>query len=609
MMRWLFRPTMLLALAAAAVVGAFLITWASGVFLSRAGPVAPTPLPVAEGDHEVVWLYPATNSTSWERFAAAVRRAAERLQGALPGVQAQVGPDAFPRHTTAVPEVALALPGGGGRLVFRWYKLTSDSKTRDWIEALVRRRPAPLAIIGGSSSDAARELAGHLQELTVGLPEPDRPLLLLTTATANRVLADPDDPAGFRLPAGALPLPEPEPEETPGVRLTELYPGRTFRFCFSNAQMAAAVTRFLWTQDDLRPDADPVYMVRWDDDAYSRDLIEGFWKALRALVAETAAGQWAWVSGGLAGGGPLGLGGGPFPVYRAGRHASSFSMALLPTPHVIDSSVGSFAAPNRFEAKVARDLADQLSPQEEGGLFVTPHPRPRQERPLLVLTGQSQPSRRFLRALEGYAPYPARHFVVATGDGISFNTVYRDRQALWRIEELPFPLVFFCHRNPIDRDAGFRPLAEAASQGSGGTAVTGTEDVLLDEDILEALALAQARPVASAGELAGRLHDTRLAADGRIGADPSGVLLFNERGGRRSGTGEHVVCLRPRVLKVQRAGSAAAERVLPEATIEVWAWRRDPGGAAGGHWQRVGEPLVVTYDDFRAEGGSPHGVD
>jgi hypothetical protein len=599
MMRWLFRPSMLLALAAAVVVGTFLITWASGVFPSRSAPARPTPLPVADGDREVVWLYPATNSAAWERFVAAVRRAADRLRGVFAGLEAQVGEGTFPRQTTAVPETALAFPDGR-RLVFRWYKLTSDWKTRDWIAALLRRRPAPLAVIGGSSSDAARDLAGQLRQLGADLPEAERPLLLLTTATADRVLPDPGEPAARRPPDSA----DGEAEYTPGVPLHDLYPGRTFRFCFSNRQMAEAVTRFVWTQDDLRPDSDPVYMVRWDDDSYSRDLIEGFWRSLRGLVTQAAAQQWAWATAGVAAGAAHpGLGGGLFPVRLAGARASGFHMGTLPTPQIVDSSVGSFASPNRFEAQVARDLIELLLTNEAGSPPVPgPHRLP-QERPLLVLTGQTGASRRFLRGLERYAPQPARRFVVATGDAISFNTVYRDRQVAWHIQDLPYPLAFFCHRNPVDRDAGFRPGDGRPS--SGGTAATGTEDVLLYEDIIEALAQGDREPMADAGELGRRLRAARVSREGLIGFDPAGTPLFDAAGGRRSGTGEHVVCLRPRVVTVERRSGEAAERVLPEATIEVWAWRA--GGAAGHVWQRVGEPLEVTYDDSPLDGGGAHG--
>jgi hypothetical protein len=286
---------------------------------------------------------------------------------------------------------------------------------------------------------------------------------------------------------------------------------------------------------------------------------------------------------------------------RAGRRHLS-ALSILPTPQRIDSSVGSFASPNHYESKAARDLIDLLLSYEKA-------PRPPQERPLLVLTGQAQPSRRFLRALEGYAPYPARRFVVATGDAIAFNTVYRDRLAAWPIQDLPFPLVFFCHRNPIDRQAGFRPDDEAGA--AGGTAATGTEDVLLYEDIVDALIQADATEAASAADLGRRLRGTRLGSDGRVGPAPAGVPLFDTGGGRRSGTGEHVVCLRPQVIRIERRkGEMAAELVLPEATIEVWAWRLPAAPESDGHaWQRVGKPLWVRYEDFPGGGGGAHGID
>ena len=71
-------------------------------------------------------------------------------------------------------------------------------------------------------------------------------------------------------------------------------------------------------------------------------------------------------------------------------------------------------------------------------------------RPLLVVTGQSTPSRRFLAELVRTSPAQARRLVVATGDAVSFNTIYRDRRVTWPIQDLPFPFVFFCHYDPID---------------------------------------------------------------------------------------------------------------------------------------------------------------
>jgi hypothetical protein len=563
-MKRLLRPSLLLVVLAALVLGAALV-----FFQSRPSLGPPQPLPVAPGDQEVVWLYPATNAANWERFVAALRLAAERLQADFPGVTAQDG-GAFPPQTTAVPEIALAFPGRG-RLVFRWYKLTSDWKTHDWVEALLARRPPPLAVVGGSSSDGARDLAIELDRSAAALPAPARPLLLLTQATADRVPAagdgSTDEPA--------------EMEETPGVPLNGLYRGRTFRFCFTNRQMARAVCSFLWSRDDLRPDADPVHMVQWEDDAYSLDLAAGFRKELRRAVAPAVVQDWAWLRNSLVvGGSPPGLGGGVFPWVRAGAGGSSFRMTRLPNPQRIDFSVGSFASPNRPEAQAARFLVEDMrSLEKREGL-------PQPQRPLLVVTGQTAPTRRFLRALA--RTDPGRRFVAVTGDALAFNTVYRDRRAAWPIQDLPFALVFFCHRDPIDAEAGFRPPPTGKEEEDlGDTARTGTEDVLLYDDIIEALAQAAPRPAgpADADRLAERLAALRVR-DGRLGLGAEGRPLFDAQGDRNGGEGEHVVCLRPLFRD---------ERVLPEAILEVWEWR---GGATGApDWRRRGEPLRVTYDD------------
>lgn len=563
-MRSIFRPSLLLTLALAAVVGA-----AAVIFQMGPTPNGPTPQPVRPGDWEVVWLYPATNAGSWERFVAAVRRAAEHLRGDYADMQLHDGPLAFPAETTATPEVALSWSASGKRLVFRWYKLTSDWKTRDWIDALVQREPPPLAIIGGNNSDAAREVAHYLHAATKALPEAKRPLLLLTTATADRVPEIESDDTTFDRTA------------LPQTALTDLYRGRTFRFCFTNQQMADAVTQLIWRHDDLRPDSDPVHVVRWHDDTYSSDLMGGFLAALQRLVTLEAVGDWMWATGCAAQQNIGGLGAGGFPVWRAGSNGSGFRMADLPTPQLIDSSVGTFLTPNRFEAQAARNLLDNA----------LAHP---QRRPLLVVTGQTVPSRRFLRALVRLAPEYSRRFVVATGDALAFNTVLRDRQVTWPIQDLPFPLVFFCHYNPTDASAGFR-LGRDTMDAASDMSATGTEDVLLNSDIVEALSRAFAnRGTGSpdATELASRLRESRLR-DGRLGNDPSGQLLFSAHGNRRTGTGEHVVVLRPRFDGV---------RVLPQALLEVWA--RSTPAAAGPVWERRGAPLIVDYDDVAPEGGS-----
>jgi hypothetical protein len=578
MFRAIFRPSILIALSAAVVVGAVVVIFQGPPALGR-----PTPLPVLAGEREIVWLYPATNAASWERFVAAVRRIAERLRRDRSGVQAD-DKSVFPQQTAAVPEVSLSLSGPESRLVFRWYKLTGDWKSRDWIEALLSRQPPPLAIIGGSSSDSARELATCLNRKASSLPAEDRPLLLLTNATADNVAPYNEGESGQLASA-----------ETASVPMTRLYPGRTFRFCFTNKQMATAVSDFIWWRDDLRPDKDPVYMAQWNDDSYSRDLIDGFGTALRQVMARDLANQWTWTVNQLLYNFPPGLTGGIFPEQRLAtdpneeRSASTFRLDTTPAPYHIDSSVGSFDIPNRYEAKAAGDMLDAL-------LFQS------QNRPLLIVAGQVQPSRRLLRGLVRGMPSLSKRvqIVVAAGDAIAFNTVYRDRQVSWNIQDLPFALVFFCHRNPIDAEAGFRAHSgEDGLFGNGerdGTAQTGTEDLLLFGDIVEALVQtgepAEGTPCANAAELAERLVEARREDD-RVVFGGTGVPLFDREGQRRNATGEHVVCLQP------MWNEDFKDRLLPCATIEVWAWQRRnwDQGERGQHWQRRGEPLTVWYSD------------
>src|SRR5205823_6219077 len=136
---------------------------------------------------------------------------------------------------------------------------------------------------------------------------------------------------------------------------------------------------------------------------------------------------------------------------------------------------------------------------------------------------------------------------------------YRDRNVAWQVQDLPFEVVFFCHRNPVEVSAGF-PREDDA----GGAGATGTEDLLLYRDIVEALAGAAYRgdvPPADGDALAARLREVRWNR-GRLAFGDDGVPLFDAGGNRRGDTGEHIVWLRPAVVE--------ARQVRPRATIEVW---------------------------------------
>jgi hypothetical protein len=323
--------------------------------------------------------------------------------------------------------------------------------------------------------------------------------------------------------------------------------------------MAQSVMDFIWKGDELRPDADPFYVAMWRDDPYSLDLTGRFSEVLQPpLAARSVAREWGMATGFTATG--------TWPLDLHGQYTE-------PVAEYIDYSVGLNDQPNRWEAPVLRHLIETKTM-----LY------PAQQRPLLVLTtGSSQAARRFLRGLFPVEPKDARRFIVATGDGLSFNTVYRDRSLTWPIECVQFNVVFFCHRNPVDKDAGFQAEGEVQpGPPDQGSPTTGTEDLLLNMDIVEALVLAcyESWP-ANADDLATHLAQARWKA-GRIAFGTDGNPLFDAQGNRASGTGEHLVWLRP--VRPRKPGD-------PPAFIEVWV----PGQ------EEAYRVLPVNYDDIESE--------
>jgi len=168
---------------------------------------------------------------------------------------------------------------------------------------------------------------------------------------------------------------------------------------------------------------------------------------------------------------------------------------------------------------------------------------------------------------------------VASGDAIAFNTLYRDRNVSWPIQDLPFSLVCFCHRNRwIVRPVSSLPRTPVRPDGGRLAQHDRHEDLLLYRDIVEALVQAVSQGESAPKDAEGlreRLGRIRLK-DGRMGFDPDGLPLFDDDGNRHSGTGAHAVWLRP---SVERG------RVKPEATITVWSWQ--PGQPAGSRWRQA----------------------
>jgi hypothetical protein len=392
---------------------------------------------------------------------------------------------AFLDQTAAVPEVVLSVPGRQDKIRLRWYKLSSEVGNREWVRALATRNPPPLAFMGGGSSDRAIELAQALNEQTEWKGG-TRPLLFITTATANTV-ADPvtDHP----------------------VSLIQLYPKRTFRGCFTNEAMARAVVDFVWqARKDLRPGplgesggpdhpAARAYVMAWQDDPYSVDLADQF-------------------------------------VARI-QEQDSKEVKVHPLLDRIAYSVGTFTDPNPPE----REVMDRILPD------IASHPN---DRALLVLPAVTQPARRIIRAFAADSPLIGQRLVAVTGDGVSFNMLYRDGDVAWPVQELSVPLVFFAHQNPVAWTTGDGPADTASLHPP-----TATDDVLLFADIIRLIAKAvyMGEKVTDADKLAAKLR----------AADPP---FFTPDGERRTGEGEYIVVLRPQF--------GEGGRVSPQAAYEVY---------------------------------------
>src|SRR5205085_7835695 len=307
---------------------------------------------------EVAWIHAATSGASWERFVAGVHRARHDW----PRLQVDDS-HAFLDQTTAVPEVVLGVEGAAGQLHIRWYKLTSETDSAYWVRRLAGRNPAPLAFIGGGTSDRALELARALADQTAWYGW--RPLLLITTATANTIYLDPAVGAD---PAGAGPN-----------DLMAVYPGRSFRFCFTNRQMAEAVVDFLWSQPELRPAGDPLPAL-----AAVAEAAGGGWGALGLLAAHAAACPADAIA--------LDWDDDPYSIDLSRKFHDALHAPGRPPVQVttrgIPYSVGGYDRPNAWEAQAAELLLNELR-------------RAPLERQLLVLPTSPPQARRVLRAVTG----------------------------------------------------------------------------------------------------------------------------------------------------------------------------------------------------------------
>jgi hypothetical protein len=508
------------------------------------------PVPVPDGDQEVAWINAATSDAAWERFVVGVHRAARDD----PTLEVD-DTGAYPQQAAAVPEVVVGRRQVAGKLRLRWYPLTSELNSEGWVRKLTARRPPPLVVIGGGTTDRARDLAQALAALK---DRESSPLFLITTATAVQVGPGPDAPQ--------LTGPDPSIARDPGVPAgpAAIYPGRTFRFCFNNEQMVRALLDFVNRRDSgLRPEYSPLaavvpagpwaalagalawdglrppaLVVEWEDDPYSLDFSNRFRNLLKSSE----------------------------PVDRRPDEPPSELTGSLPY------SVGSFGRPSRREVDLAARLLVGFSPLPG-------------QRSALVLPAVANPARRMLRAFTAADPQAGRHLVAVMGDAVSFNTVYRDAEVLWDSRLVSVPVVLFAHDNPIDWDDPAAGDLAAPLLPPGGT-----DDVLLNAKLVRKLADAAyaegGRLVDRPTELANRLH---------TGATPP---AFAPSGDRRSGD-EYVVTLRP-----PNAPPDAPARSGGRAVLEVWR-RGSSGGWSPVRPKAVPGPDVDSRPVLATEGRSP----
>jgi hypothetical protein len=306
-----------------------------------------------------------------------------------------------------------------------------------------------------------------------------------------------------------------------------IYTDRTFRFCFTNRQMAEAICDFIREQmsqdSSLQVTSSRISLLAWQDDPYSGDLAQQFGDNWRIPTTTT-----------------------PNPTVWF---------------HRIAHSVGSLNHPNRLEAQAISELVKDSAAATVRG------------RELLVIPGAVAPVRRILRGLLRVDPNERFLWIVTAGDAIDWNTIYRDRHLAWSIEDVPFPLILFMHRNPVERQLskgrGFEP------EGSGkGASPTGTDDMLLYRDIGQALVRScfqERELLGDPDELLHRLREER---------DDQGYSIFDALGNRSGKGGEFITVLRPLFEGLQ---------LLPRSQIEVY--NRDPTTQ---QWKKI-ESLTAEY--------------
>lgn len=443
---------------------------ATGLYLVIFGPQGTitqvTVAAIPKGDQEAAWLHPATNIATWERFVAGLRE--------LPNITVDDSA-AFPEDSMKLPVVGLRKPGATGTLWIRWYKLTGQRSIEQWVNELCQRQPPPLAIVGGGNSERARDIALQLHRQQIKDPHRKWPAFLITTATADKV----------------------QNADLGEVDLMNIYPHRSFRYCFTNKQMAEAICDFVRDEvnrdRDLQVSSPLVSLVSWHDDPFSEDLVEQFEE------------QW--------------------------KIPNETTVTPDVKKYVIGHSVGGLNRPNKLEVAAVGKLVREAIGNPVRG------------RELLLLPGGPAPARRFLRSLYRTDPLERHFWVVAVADAIDWNTLYRDRRLTWPVEDLPFLLIAFMHRNPVETKLGASRGFVADSSTTETPNPTGTDDLLLYRDIGQSLVNCcftnsdgTKSLINNPDELISNLYEE---------IDSQGQPLFDEQGNRPGRGGEYITFVEP----------------------------------------------------------------
>ncbi|HYV38581.1 MAG TPA: hypothetical protein VE988_23050 [Gemmataceae bacterium] len=474
--------------------------------------------PVPPGHQEIVFLAPATSGEAWERLVAAVDVLHQESLKANAGTPRLnvFKQRAFTDLTADVPEVAIWPDGFENAKLWIRWYKLSSGHNTESWISSLTERPTPPLAVIGGDTSHRALRVGEALERHRKDWQAAAPLFFITTATADRYI----------------------PNNTPNVstiderwpKLIDVYKGRSFRFSFTNSRMAAAVLDFVQSRNELWPalkGKTNLYTLRWDDDSFSADLADRFDEV---FLAKFPNGQ-----------------------------ASDFH---------IEYSGGDFFQPNPREAFVVGQILPELKEYHKLRQF-------------MLLPADADRARRFLRTVVRRSdPADLKNLIVMTGDSLGFNTIFRDRNVSWNIQDLPVPLVMFSHRNPVSKEVGFD---EASASGG-----TGTEDLLLYRDILETVLLTAyqgQKLTASSDDLIRGLREL-CWSNGRVqrmSKNDKTTPLFNPGDGNRSdGTGEHIIVLLPDL-----------GRGVPQATIAVWNLESKPD------LPPVWEPLrklTVTYD-------------